>query len=489
MDLLDYEPKLLNLSKINVLIGRNGCGKSTILRTIDQRRHNARGSGLTRYVTPERGGALRFSGNIETNIGHNPNWLTESRRRNRNDSFREATIFEFRRLETLVLRTIEKDFSIRNSSFSFDETIKEINGLLDNIEIRRSHDAGFDIYNKSNGSLRNDVDLLSSGESELISLAIDLLSFCYQVRTFKEKDTKGGNSSGHFLLIDEPDVHIHPDLQHRLVSLLLSGVRDIEVTVLIATHSTAVLSALSEISDASVGFMQKEAKEIQFRPISNVMKNILPIFGAHPLSEVFRKTPILLVEGEDDERIWQSANRRSQGKLRLWPCVAGDKQSLNTYEKEVDEVAGAIYDKPIAYSLRDRDDQPYEIDDKKVVHRMRLKCRTAENLIISDDVLELLGKSWTEIQKALEVWLDNNAGHSQFNKMQEFRDGGWDRMGADIKPLRNLLMERAGSTKPWEVAVGQAIAKIRMEGGKGEEHSLISYLGPKLTAVLEIEIK
>ncbi len=163
--------------------------------------------------------------------------------------------------------------------------------------------------------------------------------------------------------------------------------------MIIATHSTSILSSLSRLKDetVAVAFMTRKDENATFKPVSEIIRTILPIFGAHPLSNVFLEKPLLLVEGEDDERIWQQAVRSSKGRISVWPCAAGDIQSLNDHENAVEEIARAIYDHPIAYSLRDRDDDPYEIDDKSIVKRMRLNCKAAENLLLSDDVLADLG--------------------------------------------------------------------------------------------------
>ena len=53
--------------------------------------------------------------------------------------------------------------------------------------------------------------------------------------------------------------------------------------------------------------MSFDQKEIDFKVISVVYRKVLPVFGAHPLSNIFNEAPILLVEGEDDERIWRAA--------------------------------------------------------------------------------------------------------------------------------------------------------------------------------------
>src|SRR5690606_2428375 len=212
--------------------------------------------------------------------------------------------------------------------------------------------SGFETKGKSDDSNRT-PDQLSSGESELISVAIEILSFVYQTKS------EGNADKDHILLLDEPDAHLHPDLQARLVKLLVDNVRDQRITVFIATHSTAFLGSLDpELTH--VCFMRSGATTYDFLPISEALERTLPIFGAHPLSNVFNNSPILLVEGEDDERIWQQAGRSSRGRIKVWPCAAGDVQSLDEYEDTVSSIIDAVYDDAKAYSLRDRDEEPYD---------------------------------------------------------------------------------------------------------------------------------
>jgi hypothetical protein len=70
--------------------------------------------------------------------------------------------------------------------------------------------------------------------------------------------------------------------------------------------------------------------------------------------------------------------------------------------------------------------------------------------------------------------------------MSAFRGGGYDRRNADLKAVRNILMALAGLQKPWEVAVGQAIAGLTTKGAAGGNQSLSLYLGPKLVEALRL---
>lgn len=461
--------------RINVILGKNGSGKSTLLRLMDQRLSG--GEVCVRYITPERGGELTYDGNIETSRSNNPQWMTKTRRKNRWDQFRQSSVAEFRNLETLVLRSIEGDPAIRATDFSFDTEIEQINQVLDRVQLVRADAAGFKIRHKNEP---RDVaaNELSSGESELISLAVEIVYFSYLCKQENYREQEN------WLLLDEPDVHLHPDLQHRLMQLLVNSIGEVNGKVVIATHSTSILSALCEMSDrVRVGLKHFGPTALVFRSVDDAMRSVLPMFGAHPLSNVFNEKPPLIVEGEDDERIWQAAVRRSGGRLSLYPCVATNIQSMNQYEEAVSGLIESVYENAKAYSLRDRDDQPYEIDDLGSVVRMRLSCRNAENLIVSDDVLDELGTDWPTLQAGLEKWITDNPTHSRVGAATAFRDSGWDRKGFQLKDLRMVVVGITGSNKPWEVAVGQAIARLG-EGHFDGDHSLASYLGRK--AVTEL---
>jgi ABC-type branched-subunit amino acid transport system ATPase component len=134
---------LIKNAKFTVLLGKNGAGKSTQLRTLI-----TPGSLNTKYISPERGGKLKYDANVDTNISNSPTWLDQSRLQNRFEQFREQSAVQFRNLEILVLREIEQDISKRNDlSYTFDQILEKINNLLPHIKLIRS-DRGFSIQSK-----------------------------------------------------------------------------------------------------------------------------------------------------------------------------------------------------------------------------------------------------------------------------------------------------------------------------------------------------
>lgn len=470
MDILDIGGyNLLNLSRKNILLGKNGCGKSYLLKKVEQALNSRSGFGLIKYLSPERSGLLQYDPGIEQNITQNIKWLSDTRRQNQANVFRQQSAAQFRRLELLTLREIEKTPELRaNPGVTFDTIVSRINELLDRVYIDRA-DLAFQIFDRETKNPVHPKDI-SSGESELISLGIECLMF--------EKECQ--RDATNFLMIDSPDVHLHPDLQARFARFLDKLVGSEHIFILIATHSTALLGAMANDGNTRLAFMKYGNINILFNLVSDAFKKVLPVFGAHPLSNVFNQAPILLLEGEDDERVWQQAVRSSEGRIRLYPCAVDGLGRQNDFEQEVARILEAVYDDAIGYSLRDRDDSPFDIADEGPVRRMRLACHSAENLLLTNDVLEMQRVTWPEFQCQIRVWLEHNNEHPHYAHMKNFADGGFDRLNSDVKEIRNDLMGLMGSNKPWEVVVGQSIASFIKKPSNYSPNSLAAFLGPKV---------
>jgi len=459
---------LNNLDKVNIILGKNGSGKSIALKKVEQSLANDVTIGTAKYISPERGGDLRYDASVDTNLSQNPTWLSNQLRKNQFSQFKQQSVSQFRKLELLCLREIEQQSDLRQDlNHTFQTTVDLINGLLDNVEIIREG-SDFNIYHRETGKKIGPADI-SSGESEIISLGIECLVF--------QKECKPDLEN--ILFLDEPDVHLHPDLQFRLSTFIKKLVDGSNFRVIIASHSTSLLGAFENYPDISIEFISFDQKDINFKKVGQVYKKILPVFGAHPLSNVFNEAPILLVEGEDDERVWQQATRSAQGRIKLFPCCVDSIDNLSEFEQEIAQIIDAIYDHAVAYSLRDRDEGQEEINDIPPVIRMRLSCRAAENLLLTDDTLAMLNTNWGEVQTKIKHWLEINKGHAHYDDMSEFSKQGFKRKSHNLKSIRNDLMGIMASNKPWEVVVGQAIGNMNVVA-EGHDNSLQEYLGPKV---------
>src|SRR5262249_23602070 len=150
-----------------------------------------------------------------------PSWIDDQRRRNQSPNMRQQSATLFRRLELLVLREIERDH--RKPDYlprNFVEVVDKLNILLERVRVERDEISAFRIVNRDNNQEASANDL-SSGESELISLGIEFLTFVRE--SISDKNN--------LLFVDEPDVHLHPDLQDRLAQFVMDAIRDKPVTI------------------------------------------------------------------------------------------------------------------------------------------------------------------------------------------------------------------------------------------------------------------
>lgn len=453
--------QIIERSRFTILLGKNGAGKSTRMREID-----SSPTFNTKYISPERGGTLKYDPNVDNAIATSQGWLENTRRQNRFEQFRQQSAAQFRSLEVLILREIERDAEKRNDhAYTFDRVLGQINNLLPAICLVRS-DKGFSIQSKD-GELIPEEDI-SSGESELIALAIEVLVF------------SRSEMSNKILLLDEPDVHLHPDLQQRFIVFVELIAIEKEIKVVISTHSTAIISAFSESSDlAIVPVSHKSQSRFSLFRRSNVCDEILPIFGVHPLSSIFNRSPVVLVEGEDDKCVLDQAIRSSNGRLRFSPCVVGTVAEMNEWEAWLNQFLPVLYDEPKGYSLRDLDNSSQcEIEDLGLVCRVRINCYSIENLLLTEECLDSHGFTEESFISEFVKWKDQFPLHKSAADISVLIDRFCSRRTIKVKNLRNIIVALLGTNKPWEVVVGQLIAR-NIGNGKNSEHSVSHYLGSK----------
>ncbi len=458
--------ELVSSARFTLFLGKNGSGKSTLLRSLDS--SNRFG---TKYISPERGGTLKYDPNVDLNMSNNERWIVDDRRKNRTEHFRQQSTAQFRNLEVLVLREIEQDVEKRrDTTYSFNQTLTKINNLLPAIELRRS-DRGFKIHSKAGAVIPEDQ--ISSGEAELIALAIEVLVF--------SRETKANK----VLLLDEPDVHLHPDLQQKFIGFIEALAVDFDFRVVIATHSTAIIGAFSKQADLHIVPIttkdQSAFKQFTYSPICH---EILPVFGAHPLSTQFNRSPVLLVEGEDDRRVIEQFVRSSQGRFTFSPCVVGTVDKMNEWETWLNDFLPSIYDSPKGYSLRDLDgSQQCAIDDVGCVSRARLNCYAIENLLLTNECFAMHGLQPEAFRNLIAEWAAQRPGHPASPALKVLSERFDDRRLMNIKDVRNVLVALLETNKPWEVVIGQLLA-AKAGGADSAKHSIREYLGTSVITKL-----
>lgn len=468
--------KLVGCTTINIILGRNGAGKSRFLRELDVmfRDNNER----IFYVSPERAGVFKRDISMSSNIENNPNYLHETRRKNQADNFKAASAHRLRELrenyDSKILRTPELRYQ---TTASFETSIlPRISGLLANIRIE-SAESGFVFKNSQDEEVS--AQELSSGESEAITLATEILTF------FENLDQSRRN----VLLLDEPDVHLHPDLQARLGHFILNSVDQLSDTaraktvICIATHSTAFVSSIASSPLTSIGVKNFGNDTVKMEVANDQVRKVAPFFG-HPLSLALSNDTMLILEGEDDERVFQQAGRSSQGRIKVFPVLATSVNQQTELEAYCDKVVSAIFDDPVAYSLRDGDGKSGELPNIGIVKRFRLNCYAIENMLLTDECLVALGcQTWEGFVSKAQSWIDANPNNQSVQLVKDLLESSDRLRNHKIKSIRDIICAICGVKKPWEVIVGQCLGRLQSAKPVGE-HSLAAYMGEEAARTL-----
>ena len=107
------------------------------------------------------------------------------------------------------------------------------------------------------------------------------------------------------LVVDEPDIYLHPDLQRQLVSLL----REAGPDILMATHSTDIIAEAEPTDILTVDKSKRSAKRIKGpEGISGALQSIGSVHN-FALTQIERAGRVIFVEGGDYRILAQFARR------------------------------------------------------------------------------------------------------------------------------------------------------------------------------------
>jgi hypothetical protein len=125
------------------------------------------------------------------------------------------------------------------------------------------------------------------------------------------------------IVVDEPEVYLHPDIQRQLLAIL----RDTGPDILLATHSTEIMS---EADPSEILLIDKTKRTAERLKDVEGVQNALDAIGSIQnitLTRLARNRRLLFFEGESDFRLV----RRFARKLRLQELAAGtDLTSLES---------------------------------------------------------------------------------------------------------------------------------------------------------------
>jgi len=454
--------QLVALRPVTILFGKNGSGKSLLLRAWRDSQ-----VATSHYVVPERTGSLGF----------NPNYMQQQiDAKQRRDQSATNYISEYRQH---VIARIQAYFTARGASRS--ETLPGNPADLERIIATLLPDFSVELlganppYKLRRAASEQEVggvEQLSSGEAAVLTLGLDILTIA------AIWDIQGATER--LLLIDEPDAHIHPDLQVRFADFLAKVADQYGLQVVVATHSTTLLSALGQFGGADCGVIYIDRTKTQFtaQPFTAALKELAACLGGHALMGPLFGAPLLLVEGDDDYRIWSQVPRHHVTSFSVIPCHG---QEIFDYQVTLEKVFGALRTMPVspaAYALLDGDKKlPAASAAKPQTHVkfIRLACWESENLYLCDEVLSVIGIDWPTASAAIAVHASEHGAKA--SKLAAAP--GWDRQIEDIK---DVIDEVSLAIDPkhvhWAQRLGVTIGRAKPDG------QLASFLGTDVLSAL-----
>lgn len=439
---------LSGINEVNVLLGRNGSGKSQLLKKI--RDADVENSYL---IVAERGGDITVQHGLMNEIA-SPAWQRQRTEGNISGDYRSEVVT---RLQSyLILRGATENKDITHD---LAEIFQPLSIILPDFSVQlKKENPYYTLTRLKDNSQVSAISGLSSGESQLFTIGLDILTIIGMKKLQGRMDFR--------LLIDEPDAHIHQDLQVKFADFLIALNKEYSFPIFIATHSTSLLSALGLFggNKVSVFNISPVASNLVGEAFNSVKKQLTAMLGGHLILGPLFSAPLLLVEGDDDYRVWLHAARGGQMNISVMPCN-GDE--IFEYQSTLEKMFSSLSENQTlrAYVLIDGDKNRPQASPTKpqnYTQYFQLNCHETENLYLSDEVLRELGyEGWPQaLQKIVNEAPKYGASQAALLELQ-----GIDRRTADIKSVIHQLAQILDSKNVlWAVRVGKLLGKQKPTG-------------------------
>ena len=467
---------LEKLKPLTLILGRNGCGKTTLLNNIASKLRdkgvNIEGGGdilldqkientiqiKVDKISAERGGNFNIDGGILSQLSTDPGYTAKTRQGSKSNNFRSEVASRYDKL--MALLSIHDNSSSERPYIKRETIINLLGTLLPQKYKLKSPKGYFKIVTTKDEKESVEFDKLSSGEIEMFTIGLEcLISVNWQYEYgYIHK----------VLVIDEPDVHIHPDLQIRFLEFIYKLVEEFSVQVFIGTHSSVFVTNM-ESKKSGIVWMSDEKDTLKAQSKNEMVGEIAPIIGGHIITQILMNNKILLVEGYDDETVWRKAASCSNENMNLYVQKCHGKSEMIKIETAIERILTATCDgipgSPFIISIRDKDDGESEIDDRKFVKRFKTECREIENCILSNEFL------------------------NKYDKTIEGLTFKGDRKHQDIKAVApSISKEITGSDIDWRVILGGIIGSKFRDGTiltDQSENSITTFLGKNFLGCLK----
>ena len=229
----------------------------------------------------------------------------------------------------LKLRLLNNNFA----AFHKDEEVASVNNYMQKLGYKRFTLREIDAINnkyqacieKANGELL-EISKASSGEKEIINMILGIFAF----------NVKNG-----VVIIDEPDLHLHPLWQNILLDLFYKLSKDRGIQFMLATHSPIFITRKSIRNTLRVYATNGESKVVVPPPLEDSEKDLFQIINVFNNAKIFFADKVILVEGEVDILVYHSILHKLQAKFDKTEVIeildVHGKGNLKKFKKFLDK--------------------------------------------------------------------------------------------------------------------------------------------------------
>lgn len=207
-----------------------------------------------------------------------------------------------------------------------------------------------------------DIEIASSGEREIINFVLGVFSF---------------NVSGGLLLIDEPELHLHPRWQKMLISLFDQLSESNRIQFFLSTHSPSFITE-NNFSKAIRIYQENNISKViapdKNEENANKTKEILAIVRSENNEKMFFADKVVLVEGITDRLVFEKLIEVYSEYFSITDVLevleVRGKSSLEKYRNFLENFSVPNYiiaDNDYLYDIGDQEIKAmFEIDNRKI---------------------------------------------------------------------------------------------------------------------------
>jgi energy-coupling factor transporter ATP-binding protein EcfA2 len=449
---------------VMVITGPNGCGKSTLLNAL---RNAGTGDGRTLYVSPHRNSRrqqvqMRYLGQARIEMSSLLSSSSLPGFEGLNLPSRERDAWNFDEAQSFLKYSLCQIEIDRQTAIAdrFDSTgavlkadmpdvwapLRELaHNLLPHLSFHRIDLTNRDqircLWHVHSKDVLVEIDDLSSGEKAIIQLFFPLVEHQLNRHLAAMRGAAELAKQGPIaVLMDEPELHLHPNLQGKVLDYIRGLSLREDVQFILATHSPAMVEQavneelyLLRPAELSAG---DENQLVRIANDEDRLATIRAVFGS--TSNITAMRTVLVVEGRAaDKGSRRPADGRIYGFLsdrfgQLTVIAGGGKSECQTLLRSLNELLAPIAPNLKSAALLDRDtlqDAPPRDD---VIY---LPVSMVENLLVDPGVIF---RALATVQHKTRIQSEDDVSRALNEILDELHDHEIGRRVKAAVPFRSL---------------------------------------------------